>query len=385
MPKPSETCVVTINGREFRDWESVQCSIAHGTATRVAVLTITEAPGANGAIGQALQIKPGDQATITLAGQLFLSGRVYERQAAIDANNHSVRVAVASNVQPTTRACVPLKDGNFRNYSFQAIANKVLSPLGITLKTKNPPSGWDKPFKNINTEPGETVWNLLERLSRYRGIRLIDDENGNLVAHGSASKESKGGLVEGQNILSASGAIQYPIDTSADVVGNQPGSDTVSGDQARSSAGKYEMTGGSYKVHSVVRADIPIEGDDARRLAEWHQTLSGAQQATVQVVSQGWLLSNGELPKIYDSIDLDIPSLMIKTSELPVAELLFSQDQGGTKTTWLFQKVLSKNPDVNGSPPPQTPAQEATQTNIQPGTPTVVTDGQKGNETVTVN
>ncbi|PRH85363.1 hypothetical protein C5L14_23265 [Labrys okinawensis] len=381
MPKPQETCVVTINGREFRDWESVQASTSYSTATRVVVLTVTESPGTNGKVGQALQIKPGDQATVTLAGQLFLSGRVYERQAAFDANNHSVRVAVASNVQPTTRASVPLKDGNFKGYNFQAIANKVLAPLGVKFKVQNPPPGFDKPFRNVQTEPGESVWTLLERLSRYRGIRLIDDAEGNLVAHGSASKDSKGGLVEGQNILSASAQIEYVIDTSADVVGSQKGSDTTTPDQNRGSAAKYEMSGGTYKVHSVAHMDVPGDADDARRFAETHQLLSGARQATAQIVSQGWLLASGKLPAVYDSIEIDSPMLMLKTNELPVAELLFSQDQSGTRTTWLFQKVLSKNPDVNGSPPPQTPAQEATQNDITPGNPVVNMDYGRGHVT----
>lgn len=378
MPKPNETCTVIINGREFRDWESVQAVATCTEASRYVTLTVTEKMGSNGAVGQALQIKAGDECEVKLAGQTFLKGKVFARQVSYDANNHAVRVTASSATQVATQQSIPLKDGNFRGYSFQAIANKVLQPLGISLKTKNPPSGWEKPFKNVQTEPGESVWNFLDRLAKYRGVWLTDDEHGNMVAHGKADQGSKAGLVEGQNILSASATMLFPKDTNLTVVGSQKGDDNTTPDQNRGSAAKVDMKGGKGQSRTFV-ADIPVDADDAKRAAESTQLLALSTQTEIQILTQGWLTSGGKLPAIRDYVDIDSPAIPFK-GKLQIAELVFSQDQNGTRTAWTMRKYLSENTSVEGGSG-GSEAEQATTPDVKPGTAEVVLGDSRGHVT----
>lgn len=382
MPTPQETCTVVINGKEFRDWESVQAIANCATASRYVTLTVTEKMGTNGAVGQALQIKPNDVCEVKLAGQTFAKGKVFARQVSYDANNHAVRITAVSATQVATRQSIPLKDGNFRGYSFQAIANAVLKPIGVTLKTKNPPSGWEKPFKNVQTEPGESIWNFLDRLSKYRGVWLTDDAEGNMVAHGKPDQQSKSGLVEGQNILSASATILYPEDTSVEVIGQQKGDDNTTPDQNRGSAAKADT--GKDGPKRAFHADIPVDADDAKRAAETTQLVSLSKQTEIQIITQGWLTAGGKLPEIRDYVDIDSPAIPFK-GKLQIAELMFSQDQNGTRTAWTMRKYLSEGPSVEGpggSTGDDSDAQQATTPDVKPGSATVITDGPKGNESV---
>ncbi|MGV1793846.1 phage baseplate assembly protein [Rhizobium sp. A37_96] len=381
MPKIEETCEVTINGKVFRDWDSVAATASINPFVRMVTLSVTEKAGLNGAVGQALQIKPGDSATVKLAGQLFASGHIHERQAAYDANNHSVRVTFASQVLPAVKQSIPLKDGEFKNYSFQAIANKVLSPIGIALKAINPPTGWDKPFKYVNIEPGETIFGLLSRLSKYRGIWLHDDKNGNVVARGNAEKKPTAEFVEGRNILSASCLAQNAPDTSVEVVSQQRGTDNSTPAQNRGAySGKTDAKGSNYSTSKQVQADIPADADDLKQAAGQSQLLSLSQQVIVRIVYQGWLLSSGSLPEVSDHVSIDSPMLMLRTSDLQIAEVAFTQDQSGTRTTLIAQKWVTSPVDVQSTPTEQTDAQKATSTNITPGSPTV--DGPKGQEVI---
>ncbi|WP_271025282.1 phage baseplate assembly protein [Rhizobium sp. RCAM05973] len=381
MPKSEETCEVTINGKVFRDWESVTATASSNPVVRMVTLSVTEKVGANGAVGQALQIKPGDAATVKLAGVLFAAGHIHERQVAYDANNHSVRVTFASQVLKAVKQTIPLKDGEFKNYSFQAIANKVLAPIGVVLKTIRPPSGWDKPFKYINIEPGETIFSLLSRLSKYRGIWLHDDKNGNLVARGNTDKNPTAEFVEGRNILSAACLAQNAPDTSVSVTGQQRGSDNSTPAQNRGAySGKADAKGSNYSIDRQMQADIPADGDDLKQAAGYNQLLSLSQQVIVRIVYQGWLLSSGNLPEIFDPISIDSPMLMLKTSDLKIAEVTFTQDQSGSRTTLLAQKWIGSPVDVQSTSPEQTDAQKATSTPITPTPPTM--DGPKGQESI---
>ncbi|NKJ03141.1 prophage tail gpP-like protein [Rhizobium sp. SG741] len=344
-------------------------------------MSVTEKVGANGSVGQALQIKPGDSATVKLAGVLFASGHIHERQVAYDANNHSVRVTFASQVLKAVRQSIPLKDGEFKNYSFQAIANKVLAPVGVVLKASNPPAGWDKAFKYVNIEPGETIFNLLSRLSKYRGVWLRDDKNGNLVAQGNADKKPTAEFVEGRNILSASCLAQNAPDTTISVTGQQRGSDNSTPAQNRGAYyGKADAKGSNYNIDKQIQADIPADSDDLKQAAGYSQLLSLSQQVIVRIVYQGWLLSTGNLPEVFDYTSIDSPMLMLKTSDLQIAEVTFTQDQAGTRTTLIAQKWLTSPVDVQNTPTEQTDAQKATSTPVTPTPPT--TDGPKGQEVI---
>ncbi|MDL2409966.1 hypothetical protein PY650_30990 [Rhizobium calliandrae] len=343
---------------------------------RMVTLSVTEKVGTNGAVGQSLQIKPGDSATVKLAGQLFASGHIHERQVAYDANNHSVRVTFASQVQKAVRQSIPLKDGEFKNYSFQAIANKVLAPVGVVLKALNPPAGWEKPFKYVNIEPDETPFSLLSRLSKYRGVWLRDDKNGGLVAQGNADKKPAAEFVEGRNILSASCLAQNAPDTTVEVTGQQRGDDNSTPAKNRGAfSGKADSSGSNFTTYKRTQADIPADRDDLKQAAGYCQLLSLSQQVTVRIVYQGWLLSSGNLPEVFDQISIDSPMLLLKTSDLQIAEVTFTQDQAGTRTTLIAQKWLTSPFGVQGAAPEQTDAQKATSTVITPGAPIVTGPG----------
>ncbi|MGZ9718812.1 phage baseplate assembly protein [Rhizobium miluonense] len=376
MPKIEETCEVTINGKVFRDWDSVTATASINPFVRMVTLTVTEKVGANGAVGQSLQIKTGDAATVKLAGQLFASGHVHERQVAYDANNHSVRVTFASQVLKAVEQSIPLKDGEFKGYSFQAIANKVLGPLGIALKALNPPSGWDKAFKYVNIEPGETIFNLLSRLSKYRGIRLHDDKDGNIIARGSVDKKPTAEFVEGRNILSASCLAQNPRDTAQEVVGQQRGNDNSTPAQNRGAySGKADANGSNYSTDKQIQADIPADSDDLKQAAGYYNLLSLGQQVIVRIVYQGWLLSSGKLPEVADYTSIDSPMLLLKTSNLQIAEVTFTQDQAGTRTTLIAQSWITSPGSFETSKPEQTAAQKATSTPLTPSAPVVTGPG----------
>ncbi|CAM5772013.1 hypothetical protein LMIY3S_03701 [Labrys miyagiensis] len=378
MPKPSEICEITINGKVFRDWESVTATSAMGEPFRYVTVSVTEAVGSNGAVGQALQIKPGDMAEVKLAGQLFCKGQVYERQVAYDANNHAVRITVASQATPLSESSVPLKNGNFQNYSFQAIASSVLKPFGITLTAKDTPDHYSKPFGNVSTTPGESVWTFLERLARFRGVFLVDDENGNLVARGKPSSQAQAGLVEGGNILSANCLIQIPPLSDLGYGGQQKGSDTVSGEQARSPAAKTKMSGTTGYNYGYAHGEEPGDAKDMQIRGDTEQMWRDVQTLTAQVVIQGWLTADGKLFAITDNINVNSPMLILN-QDLLIQETVFTQDSAGTRTTLTLSKKMipqlgygSSGGGSSGSPePPASDASKATQPDIQPGTPAI--------------
>ena len=362
MAIASEICVVTINGTVFRDWETVRAEAeVSGNALRIVTLTITEkvsdGQAPSGSVAQALQIMPGTEtmASVTLGGVLFCNGNVYERQASYDANNHGVRIIICGLPLPLIKSAVPLKNGQFKGYSFQAIASSVLQPFGLNLKIASLPPGFDKPFRYVATIPGEPAWTFLERLARLRGAAMTDDEFGNVVIHGQAQTTPVGDLVEGGNILSANCVMQYPQASGIEVTAQQKGSDTITPDQARAPAASGAITGMGSNRPSLLHTEDAGDGDDARRRAQAEQMANLAPVTTAQIVVQGWLRPSGDLWSIRDLVTVNSPMLALNVG-LYVVKTVFSQDTSGTLTTLELSRYPGEGatPDVSsGAQSPQ--------------------------------
>jgi prophage tail gpP-like protein len=88
MPNPREIAVITVNGQQYRDWESVLVIAEFGTLFRTFRFSVSEQ--ADVKRWTDLQLKPGDECTVTLGGQLAVTGFVYERQLYLDAQRHGV-------------------------------------------------------------------------------------------------------------------------------------------------------------------------------------------------------------------------------------------------------------------------------------------------------
>ena len=93
MPfKASEVAEISVAGRRFRDWESVQVHMAEGEPKHSFKLSVSEgAPLAKNFAD--IRIKPGDYCTISLGGELAITGMVETRQVAYTAEQHGIEVS----------------------------------------------------------------------------------------------------------------------------------------------------------------------------------------------------------------------------------------------------------------------------------------------------
>src|SRR5262245_60854792 len=105
-PKPTELAILTVQGQNYQDWESVTVRHAKYEAPFYTFrFTCSEGMPLVKHLAK-LQIKPGDYCTISLAGQLAFNGLVSTRQVYYDANRHYIEIQGASNVLALSYASV---------------------------------------------------------------------------------------------------------------------------------------------------------------------------------------------------------------------------------------------------------------------------------------
>lgn len=333
MPKPQEVATLIINGTPYRDWTSVMVRREYGAAVSEFQFSCTEGvPFAKD--WAAMRIKPGDACTILLAGQLALTGYVYLRQASYDARRHGVMIIGRSLTGDVVDSSAPVNTGEFKNQNWEAIARKMLEQFKVPLMMRGGGAAAMLPFKRADVQPGESVFQFLERLARQRGIVLSDDESGNLVA--ATQFESSGGdaLVEGQNILRATCtisdlALNGPVASFAQINGD----DNEHAKRASQIVASTTDTNVSRFRPLVTLAEHPIRTAEAQKRTEFEGGWRESVSIVADITKYGWLKDAGGLWKVGEPVPVKSPMLMLDMT-LYTKCVVFTQDvASGTLTT----------------------------------------------------
>lgn len=203
MPKPSEICVVTALGRRYDIWETVEVMHSCDDVVDHAMLTVAEFSGKDGSFTGGLsdiKLKPGDPATVTLAGQTVINGKVYLRQTAYDAKSHAVQIGIASLAQSVIPSTVDIEPGQYLNQTLQQIGSAVFGKVGVGFTVLGA-GGANMPFPRVSEQPGERRFDFIERLARMRNMHLVDDGQNGVIAFRGPQGTCGTDLVEGRNIL----------------------------------------------------------------------------------------------------------------------------------------------------------------------------------------
>jgi prophage tail gpP-like protein len=331
--RPQEVATVVVDGRRFDDWESVM--VQHRWAEAFPIFRFTAAerdPVAR--LWERLQFRPGDECAIYLGGQLAISGVILLRQASYDANSHGVMLQGVGTTWYAARGSIIDKTSNFDNHTFQQAAMKVIAPFGVGVKIIGALNA--TPFKRLQCEPGETLWNFLERIARPRGIVMGSDHRGNLLLIGDHAYTPTATLVEGDNILRCQATISREAMFSDYVVRGQTAADDSQ--HGKDASEQEALVKGIIKRYSplLTPAEQPVWNlgeiaDRAKNESVWHE----GTEVRANITAQGWFNpdTNG-LWRAGDQVTVNSPMAMLNGMALKIEAVTFTQeDKAGTLTS----------------------------------------------------
>jgi prophage tail gpP-like protein len=333
MPfNPAEVASLTVEGVSFQDWETVW--VQHRWADGWPLFRFTAAEEATMPTSWgALQFKPGDACTITLGGQLAITGIILTRQTAYDATNHQVELAGAGRTWAAGTSSVPADDANFDKMPLQAIANKVYGKNGVAVLPVGTVDA--TPFEKCQAQPGELCFDLVDKLARQRGATLGSDHLGNMLLIGDHSNPIVQQLREGQNILKMQCVISNEMMASVyNAVGQGSNAENMSA--AVAAKMEAEVTSSNYKGYrkfiQTVLEHPAMSFAEVQSRAHYEALFRDGTQIRANVTVQGWLRDGVNLWRCGDDVDVQAPMAMLDFT-MKIQTLTFQQDtQGGTTT-----------------------------------------------------
>jgi hypothetical protein len=226
-----------------------------------------------------------------------LTGFVYLRQAAYDANSHAVQIGIASKVQAVTVSTVKANPGQYMNQTLQQIGSAVFGsetpPVGFTIQGN--PSGADQPFDRASEHVGETKFHFIERLSRMRNIHLVDDGQNGIVGFRGSVGTTGTLLQEGRNILRARLLLKINEHTELiEVTGQDSRNDTAGANSnvsATATVGDYPQVGRLTKIAAEEMGKQFAMQLRANHEKDWIKYT----EVDGDITTQGWLDDQGSL------------------------------------------------------------------------------------------
>jgi prophage tail gpP-like protein len=298
---------------------------------------------------EALQFVPGDICRVYVGGVPAVFGYIVERHVGFDAKQHGVKLIGCGDTVDLTQSSVPIDklDGH-DGKSWSQLAQDLMAHLGTKLKTKGAVD--NKPFENIQIQPGQRIMDALEIYARPRNIVIGSDANGGLLAIGEHAATPSGDLVEGVHILRANAVVRDPnVYKKIFVIGQNNGSNKAYGDpQNKQIATEDGMH--TRNRHQVIPMELADDMHGVRRRAMMEKVFTDGSFIEAQITVQGWFKDNNNSNDVWKAGEyytVTSPSLILNGEVLGCSGCVYEQTNSGSTTTMQMVRPIHMNGQLN--------------------------------------
>lgn len=274
-------------------------------------------------------IKPGESCQVLLDGEPVITGYVDDVAIEFTADSHTIRISGRDKTGDLVDCSAIYKSGQWSSVTLDTLARDLLAPFGIGVKVATDLGG---PLSSHKIEPGETVFECLERAARMKAVLLTSDASGNLVITRASENVIGTVLVEGGNILSASGQFSWKDRHSVYTVkGQEKGSDEWSGEHAAHPSGAATDPVINRYRPLVVLAEEHGHGASFKDRAEWESSVRMGRGNRGSITVQGWCREDGPLWQPNTLVPVRSPLLWLD-AEMLIVGCTWQLGERGTAT-----------------------------------------------------
>ncbi len=311
-PPPGSTDILslTVGNQVLTGWQRVSVTRPLAGIPASFSIEVTEKyPNATD-----LDLKPGQPCTVKIGGDLVLTGYVDRYASSISPSQHTIRVDGRSKSEDlvdcsalveNTSAGSPVTPGmQVMNGSTLAIARKLAAPYGVPIQS-TAGDGVDVAQFNINL--GETVWDVIDRITRYSEMIVYDMPDGSLMFAKVGTESMASGFRLGENIESADIMFsmdqrfsEYEAHTMAtmalgtDAGVNSPGVGEIIKDEEVSAIPRADGSP-RFRKHYIVSEQYIMGLPLAGKRALWEKNRRWGQSFNFNVICDAWRDAKGTL------------------------------------------------------------------------------------------
>lgn len=303
---------LTVEGREYTGWKSARVTRGIDSVAGTFELAVFDDGGR-------WPVRAGDVCEVSVAGTVVLTGTVDRRSVSLRADDHSLTVSGRDRAGVLVDCSADLAQAELWNVDPLAFVRRVAAPFNVPVALQ-PGVRPERPTGKVTIDPGESAFDIVDRVCRLAGLLPVSDGRGGLVLTRAGTGAAVNAVVEGENLLAAT------IDSDVagrfaryTVIGQAHGGDDLEAETTTSVRGTARDAGVRDTTRAlVVRADGSLTGARAKQRAEWEATVRAARADTYTATVQGWTQADGSLWPVNARVRLSSPRLGVEAELLIV-------------------------------------------------------------------
>jgi prophage tail gpP-like protein len=292
-----------------------------------------------------LQITPGQACTISIGGDLVITGYADRFVPRLSGREHSITVQGRGKCADLVLCTVDTEQlgCQISGVSALLIAQQLAATYGISVTGEEATDT----IPQLNVAVTETVWDVIEQACRYQAMLAYEDVDGNLIIGRAGSGSMASGVSEGINVQSAS--VIYSQDQRySEYRGYRMGIDMLS------DAGQAGNLVATAKDQGVTRTRIrglvvesPGEGDGfswSQKRVNWECARRAGRGGQAVVTVDSWRDESGALWQPNAIVPVDLPTLKLTGVRWGIASATYTLDERGTRTDLLLMDPKAFDP-----------------------------------------
>lgn len=280
-----------VNELRYEGWTEIRVTRDINRAAADFSLTVTERWAGQ---LQPVRIRPGDTCRVKIGEDLVLTGQVDDVSPSYDARSHSVTIAGRSRTAQLVDCSASEIPGQIFRQKIEWVAEHLAKPYGVEVVAAVD-TGPGVPVVQIY--PGESVFEVIERHARPKGLLVTDDAKGRLVLTRAGTERMAGGIALGVNALS--GRANFTMrDRYTDYVvkGQRPGEDGAgTARDFAGSVGRAQDPQVPLGRRLLIVAENPGDSIAMRSRAAWESATRAGRALQAEYRLVGWRDAKGAL------------------------------------------------------------------------------------------
>lgn len=296
---------------------------------------------------------PGEAITITANGAKIIVGYIDAMNTSVSNEDRSISISGRDKTGDLVDSAAIGLRSSYKNISIFEIAKEYAQDFDIEVEQDTPEALI--PFAKVVVNQGETIFELLSRLAKERGVLLTSTTDGALKITdrlGIVGNRAKGAndlgssvakqlgdnttaLKQGKNILFASAKFDETNRFQKYLVKSQiKGDDFVSAKDSTTIKGVAFDRAVKRQRTKYIIADKSMDNAGAKKHAEWYANVHAVGSVDVEITVHSWRNAKNEVWEVNQTVEVEAPFIGVPKQQMLIIGVSYEQEKpSGTLCT----------------------------------------------------
>ena len=343
---PTDEVMIEVGSNRLLGWQSVSIMRSAEACPTQFVLQSTD-PYPNPS--QIIATPGKDQCKVYIGADLAITGWVDRCEIVTAPNQHEVTITGRGLCEDLVDCSADLahspdiKNGYVNAANILDLAQKLCKPFGINVRLAANDAG--RAIPGFQVANGETVYEIVERVARYSGFLVYEDETGALVLDRVGTTQAASGFQMPGNIEAAASLLsadqRYSVYT---VLQNSIAQFSDVSPMSGLLAEVTDPTLPRHRPHIIVSEQVMPGRDFAHERAAWEMARRIGRSQALRLTCDSWRDAAGKLWQPNTLASIDAPPHKLVGQNWIIGTVVFRKGQDGTHADLTLMPPTAFNP-----------------------------------------